>query len=517
MARRPNIVICMCDQLRPFEIGCYGHPTVRTPNMDRMASEGPWFRTACSNSPLCIPARSVLLSGQYARTCTGTSSNFCGFPPSRERVVCQDPTLPEILRDAGYRTGIIGKWHLHPAPDLVGFQEGVYPHNLHQHHRQSFYDLKGRRTVVEGFSLDYEFDHVRDFVRRRGEEPFFLHYSLSPPHMPLMDAPEKYTKMYSREQVRLRDNVRADGEIIHQPEWFRAYLWDYLGHLALHLNDPEVYMPDDYRVRKSLAPTHGLKRVLSDVRDLMDDPDIGDRIRERFPYLDDRLLDDFDLTELTALYYGMATCVDDYLGRLLELLDDDGIADDTIVVFTSDHGDNLGSHHLWMKDHVYDEAARVPLLFRAPGCEGREIGSQVGTLVDVAPTLLSLAGVETPPHFQGVDLSGVMRGSEETAGENLAFIEAWRHRMTGVRSPNHLYAIGMVGEHESEWAPSDKIEGHLFFDLRDDPYEQNNLAETDERAETASLLRERLLSWHTETPRRPMPQPTGTVKSVAIY
>ena len=256
--RPPNIVLCLCDQMRAFELGCYGHPVVRTPNIDRLASEGALFEIACSNAPLCVPARSCLLSGQYARTCAGTTTNFCGFPPSRLRTVCPDPLLPEVLRDAGYATGLVGKWHLHPAPDVCGLQEGTIPHNHHQHYRQSFYDLTGGdRRIVDGFSLDYEISQVREFVHAHRAEPFFLEYSLSPPHSPLADAPRRYLEMYSRDDALLRDNVRVDGVEAYDREWFYRYCFDYLGVLMILAEEDDWLMDDRQHVRETQSLPHG--------------------------------------------------------------------------------------------------------------------------------------------------------------------------------------------------------------------------------------------------------------------
>lgn len=517
--RAPNIVICMCDQLRAFETGCYGHPVVRTPHMDRMSNRGPWLRTACSNSPLCVPARSVLLSGQYARTCTGTSSGFCGFPPSRQRVVCQEPVLPEVLREAGYRTAAVGKWHLHPAPDLLGFEQAVYPHNLHHHIGQTFYDLAGHHTEVGGFSLDFEMDQVRTFLDQQDPSaPFFLYYNLSPPHMPLLDAPERYTRMYHRDEVLLRENVWKDGKLVHDRDWFRSYLWDYRGNLGLYLNQPEVLMTDDYRTRKSLSPTYPVRALVKDVHDLLNDPDLGPAMRKRFPYLDDSILDDFDLRDLTALYYGMTSCVDDYLGQLMEALEERGQAEDTLVVFLSDHGDNLGSHHLWMKDHLYEESTRIPMLFQwgdrlPPG----PVEDQVGSIVDLMPTLLGLAGLETPSSCQGANLSPVLKRETAVTGENCAFIETYRQRALGIRTPTRMFGSVMQGASEAQWGPSEKPEEQFAFDLSLDPFQKRNLAVEAATSPEWTALRERLFRWHRETPRRPMPEPTSEIKSLSIY
>jgi len=517
--KQPNVIVCLCDQMRACSVGVYGARDVQTPNIDRMASRGVWFRAGCSNSPLCVPARSVLLTGQYARTCTGTSSNYVGFPPCGERVRCVDATLPEVFRDAGYHTALIGKWHVHPAPHLVGFDTALYPHNLHQHYGQSFFDGRGNSTRVDGFSPEYEMARVRDFLRERGQRPFFLLYSISPPHCPVMDAPRTYTAMYSRDDVTLRDNVWTDGRATHDRDWFRMYMWDYRGNLLLHQKKPYVGMPDDYDTRRKLGPYLGVKELVQRIQELADDPAAGEAIRRQFPYLvDESMPPDFDLRDLTALYNGMVTCVDDRLGELMQALDAEGLAEDTLVVFTSDHGDNLGSHGLWMKDHLYEESIMIPMIYQWPGAlHERCVSTQVGGLVDMAPTILSLAGLPIPGTAQGTDLSSVLRGETASRGENAAFIETYRHRAIGIRTPTHLYGIPMRGEDESRWQPVSDIGAHLFFDVEADPCELNNLVRSQGGTPLAESLRQRLLKWHAETPRLKPRAATGKSQEVAIY
>jgi arylsulfatase A-like enzyme len=133
MDHRPNVVVCMCDQLRAFEMGCYGNPVIRTPHLDRLAAEGVRFETAVTNYPVCMAARSVLLAGQFNRTCTGGVSNVSyvrrpgdfSMPqyPDAGRPHLKDVTLAERLRADGYRTAAIGKWHIHSWPHDVGFDE----------------------------------------------------------------------------------------------------------------------------------------------------------------------------------------------------------------------------------------------------------------------------------------------------------------------------------------------------------------------------------------------------------
>lgn len=499
--KKPNIVICLTDQLRPFELGCHGHRVVRTPHIDAMAERGVRFEMGCANSPLCVPARHIILSGQTARTCMGTNSNYISFPPSEVRDRCLDPMLPEVLQEAGYRTGVIGKWHIYPTPQSIGFEESLLVHNLHRHRGQSFYDKHGNREEVRDFSLEHESRNVRDFLAADDGRPFFLYYTFSPPHSPLCDAPEKYLNMYSREEVQLRPNVFKDGKPAHNPERMRAYMWDYLAHLPENLEGHEATMTLDYEQRIKERPLHGLKRVYRDVMRLLDDPVAGPVIRREMPYLDYKQLETCDLIDIHRFYYGMVTCIDDYMGKFFQHLEELGLSDNTIVVFTSDHGDMIGSHQAWMKSNVYEEALRVPFIIQWPErLKPAHNTRQIASIMDVMPTVLSLAGVDIPATVEGQDLKPILFGETDELEENQVFIDAYVHRRIGIRTPTHMYAIPMEGDVEQEWTPSPVEDGkHLFFDLRDDPFQMNNLIDSGQQQETMIALRNALLDWNAKT------------------
>ncbi|HEY9075067.1 MAG TPA: sulfatase-like hydrolase/transferase [Anaerolineaceae bacterium] len=460
MTQPPNILLVICDQLRAFEIGCYGNPVIHTPGMDRLAAEGVRFETAISNYPVCMPARSVLLSGQYNRTCTGGVSNvaYPGRPgdfnmpeyPEFGRPHLPDPTLPELLQAAGYHTAVIGKWHVHSWPHQVGFDRYLIPRVHHCHSGQLFTENGGMEFSPPGYSVDYEADRVEAFLRQPHDQPFFLYYSISPPHNPLRDAPEKYLEMYDPAAIPLRPNVDLSQRLKDQDYWFKVYRWDFR-YYNLHLPFAEE-LPADYNLR-----------------------------------------------QLIAEYYGLTTWVDDCLGRVLRTLDETGLAENTVVVFTSDHGDNLGSNGLVQKGGPNEEAVRIPLLLRGPGLPsgGQVVSQQVASLVDLAPTLLSLAGVACPAHFHGSDLL--------TSPQETGFIETGSG--VGVRTCSHLYFLPFSNKPRLADSPQ------FFYDLQADPYQQHNLAGSGVQVETARALDALLRQWHAGIPWMTQaagaPQPTA--------
>ena len=127
---QPNLLVILCDQMRAMDVGCYGNDVIKTPHIDALAARGLRCQRAVSNNPVCVPARSILMSGQYGRTCTGSRHNHAPYEPiNRQRRRLLQPTWPEVMQQAGYRTQLIGKWHIDPAPDLVGFDHWVSPSN----------------------------------------------------------------------------------------------------------------------------------------------------------------------------------------------------------------------------------------------------------------------------------------------------------------------------------------------------------------------------------------------------
>jgi choline-sulfatase len=461
MPKSPNIVLCVCDQLRSFDVGCYGSGFVQTPNIDRLAAEGTRFEQAVTNYPVCMAARSAMLSGQYARRCADGVANK-SYPvtaphfgnvmpeyPEPGRQHLKDPTLPELLRDAGYHTAAIGKWHIHSWPQDVGFDHYLIPRVHHAHSGQIFTRDGGPEFSPAGWSVDFEADEVGGFLdRQRGNnQPFFLYYNISPPHCPVADAPEKYLTMYRPQDVPLRPNVDESKPLPEQDYWFKVYRYDYRFY-QMHLPYSETLPPG------------------------------------------------YSLRHLIAEYDGMVTWVDDTVGRLLHNLSRTGLDGDTIVIFTSDHGDNLGSHGLVQKGTLNEEAIRIPLLIRTPaGPRGRVVRDHVASLIDLMPTLLDSAGVETPAHVQGQSLTPLMAETPSRLNRAAAFVEC--RPGIAIRTPTHVYGIPWadkgttVGRHRQLAAEPD-----MFFDLTADPYQMHRLAVNGEHAGLARELDARLRQWH---------------------
>ena len=175
MSQPKNIVICLCDQLRASEVGCYGNEVIQTPHIDALAETGMRFEHGVTNDPLCMPARSTVVSGQYARTCTGQLNNTSVLfdpkrgvaggwmmPPYPEmgRPHLPDQTLPECLKAAGYHTAAIGKWHIHSWPHEVGFDEFVIPRTQHCHVGQHYTRDGGAEYVPPGY-ICYRFRYFQ--------------------------------------------------------------------------------------------------------------------------------------------------------------------------------------------------------------------------------------------------------------------------------------------------------------------------------------------------------------------
>lgn len=457
MSKKPNIILVTCDQLRASSVHCYGNDVISTPNMDRLASEGLRFEHGISNNPLCMPARSAMLSGQYSRTCTGTLNNEVyrhsrGWTlpayPLRDRPHLKDSTLMEILKPHGYFSAAIGKWHIHSWPHDVGFDYYLIPRTQHSHVGQSFTENGGPEFVPEGFTVDFEADRVGKFLAecKEKQDPFFLFYNISPPHLPFYDLPEHYRTMYKPEDMPIRKNAILDGKMSYDRYNFRSYLYDF-----------KFY-------------EFGLPHTKN-------------------------LPDGFDLKHLYALYYGAITCVDDAIGKLLENIKKQGLEQDTIILFISDHGDNLGSHGAWQKNLFYQESSRIPYIWKVPGVTSGQVNiEQAGCQIDFVPTVLDFAGIEIPEHIQGQSLAPILRGETKALDRSYAIIES-AVQGAAVRTPTHTFGKGLDKERKM-------LTDHatVLFDLESDPYEMNNLEASSKHKEIRAELETVLESWNSDTP-----------------
>jgi arylsulfatase A-like enzyme len=448
----PNLILVTCDQLRAFEMGCHGHPVVRTPHLDALAAGGVRFEQCLSNNPVCTPARSCLLTGQYSRTATGMLGNVHENPPDHQRTRLVAPTLPEVLRQHGYHTALIGKWHMAIRPEVVGFDQARYPLVTHYNYGQVYFDETGAHRKIAGFTGTFEADWVDQFLAQDHPQPFYLNYNLSLPHQPIgpRQLPPPYPTLFSRDQVHLRGNTRPATGKMDDAFWFK------------------VYRGDDY---------------------------YWDWLQKLPERPEDRLPPDFDLRDLHALYYGAIACVDDAVGRLMATLRRLKLAENTVVCFVSDHGDNLGSLGLYNKGTPNEESTRVPLIFSGHGISPGVDRRHLAQLLDVMPTLLDQVGLPVPPTVQGRSLVPALRQPDS---EDLPAGDVVIETPSGwlaLRTPSHLYAIGYDAAQRQL-----KAQPEWLFDLSADPLQMCNLAASVTHASLRHELRARLAAWNAATP-----------------
>ena len=416
-ASKPNILLILPDQMRASAMACDGNPDVQTPHIDRLAAEGVRFKRTYANVPVCCPARAILLTGTYP--------HVNGMVANDLRLREEHVTIAEILRGAGYRTGFVGKWHLDggprdpgfvpPGPRRQGFDFWAAYECHHLHFSPIYFGDTPDEILIPKFEPEASCDFAIEFLKSQPkDQPFFLTVQMGPPHDPY-GAPDESMKRYDPETLTMPANWQPGSEVARGTAGIPP------------------------RLRRPGMPTR--------------------------PYVP------VGGKEEVAAYYAAITSLDDQVGRLLATLKETGADDNTIILFTSDHGDMLGSHGLRRKRKPHDESARVPGIIRWPAHVPK--GKTVETLfshVDMAPTLLALAGLEVPKMMQGADLSRVALG-QTTDGPDAVLLQIfvpfnpdgiakpWR----GIVTARHTYA-----RYEDEtW---------VLFDDKTDPRQMTNLA-----------------------------------------
>ena len=433
MIRRPNILLVMADQLAAPFLPSYGHAVVQAPNLDRLAERGTRFASAYSNSPLCAPARFTMMTGQR-NSRIGAYDNASELPASV-------PTFAHHLRAGGYQTCLIGKMHFVGPDQLHGFEErlttDIYPADFGWTPDWSdpdgrfdwwFHNMDSVRFAGVADSsnqLDYDDEvgfqavrKLRDLARSNDERPWMLTVSFTHPHDPYVARQEHWD--------------RYDHDAIDLPR---------VGPLPLDSLDPH-----SRRLRNVSA-------------------------------MDDAALTEGQVRNARHAYYSSIAYVDDWVGQLISTLTTGAIADETVVIFTADHGDMLGERGLWYKMNFFEGACRVPLIVAGPEIANGVAAAEHVSLLDVFPTLLDLAGLDVPADADGHSLAPLLAGDRDPArrvfGEYLG---------EGAVAP-----ILMVRDGQWKYVHCDPDPPQLF-DLDADPDELVNLVADTALAETTATF-----------------------------
>ena len=441
-----NILLLFVDQMRYDAMGCAGHPVIRTPALDRLAREGVHFTHAVTPVPVCIAARHSLLTGHRC----ATHGRFANNVPNPEPNLY---TMPQLLGSAGYVTRAIGKMHFKPSRRHYGFHQMELMEEIPTHREDDEYlmylnrvgyghirQVHGVRNLLyhqpqvsaipeAHHGSTWVADRTIEFLSANRRRPFFCCSSWIAPHLP-WNAPEPFASMYPIDKIECPHNWEQPRDTL--PHFMRS---------AKFTSDTEF------------ASIEHLKRI-------------------------------------RALYYGNISLIDKGVGRILRGLDALGLADNTLVVFTSDHGELMGDHGAFQKSKPYEASMRVPSLMRLAGrIEAGRVSDERVSLLDLMPTFLDLADIDYPgePELPGASLLGRPGGGlaeprQELVVEHGGGKARWLSLLRGPWKYNYY----LQGGYEE------------LFHLADDPLEMSNLLLGDVTPSARSHgdeMKQRLTAW----------------------
>jgi len=434
---RPNLLFLFADQLGYTRCGYAGDNKAGTPNIDKLASQGINFCNAVSNTPVCSAYRASLMTGKYTTT-TGMVINELRMRTDHE-------CFGHVLTRSGYQTAYIGKWHLYanqlgnhhdpknsfvpPGPHRLGFDGYWAAYNFHHNYYNAYYHSDTPEKIFYGKNIyepDAQTGLMIDFISKasKSNKPFAAFLSYGTPHDPWS------ASNIPKEYARMFEDIS--------------------------LPNPPNYKDQNDKYADSWGRLRPEQRKM--------------------------------LESWRRYYYAMTANLDWNIGRLMNALEKGGLAGNTIVVFTSDHGEMFGAHGRRAKNIFYEEAARIPFLVRWPKKIPSGLVSEAClSTVDIMPTILSLMDLKIPKDVEGMDLSHCAlgrKGPEPEAAflQNTGACAAWEngHEWRALRDKRYAYAIYRV----------DKAE--LLFDNRNDPYQMKNLVGDTRYKETLENFRSML-------------------------
>ncbi len=433
MSSQPNIVFMIADDHRWDAIAGMGDPTVKTPTMDSLMERGTTFRQTHIMGSLvgavCVPSRAAVL----------TSANL--FRSGGNQLNRDLAVWPQVMREAGFRTFFSGKWHNDRQTFTNSFDDGatIFFGGMGNQYKVPIFDFdptgaypKDDKYIGDKFSTELFTDSAVQFIENYDQtDPFFVYLSFTSPHDP-RTPPGEYATMYKPEDILVPDNFVAEHPF----------------------DNGEMRIRDEV-----LAPFPRTPEIVQ---------------------------------QHIADYYGMITSQDAEMGRVIQTLEAKGQLDNTIVIYTADHGLGVGQHGLLGKQNLYDHSIRVPSIFAGPGIPEGQTVEALTYLYDLFPTVCDLTKVDCPDTVEGCSLVPLMEGCVDKVRDSVFAAYKDIHRTV---SDGHWKLIRYYVSEETG-------KGTNFlqlFNLEEDPWETNNLADLPEHAERVKSLATELKRWQTET------------------
>jgi len=456
-----NVIFILADDHRYDFMGFTGKvPWLETPNMDRLAKEGAYFKNAFVTTSLCSPSRASILTGLFSHTHKVVDNQA----PLPDDLIF----FPQYLQKAGYQTSFFGKWHMgndsdEPRPGFNHWEsfkgQGVYYNPT--------LNINGRQVEYKDstYISDLLTEHAVDWLEHREKDkPFFLYLSHKAVHADFMPAKRHYGK-YKNEPIELPPSFRTSDSQVKGKRRINESV-------EREVSKNEPWKGEEY---------YGKGRT----------PDWQKMQRESWHGVDYMYHGRINFPEFYKRYCETLLGVDESVGAVLDYLDKNGLAEETLVIYMGDNGFSFGEHGLIDKRHFYEESVKVPFLIRCPEIfAGSKTMESMIQNIDVAPTILAAAGIEKPSHFQGQSILPLLQEKEYAWRDKIFYEYYWEYdfpqtpTMHGVRTDRYKLI-----RYQGIWDTNE------FYDLQADPNEMNNLIASAEHQEMIETLTNDIYDW----------------------
>ncbi|MEQ8531702.1 MAG: sulfatase [Imperialibacter sp.] len=484
--KRPNIVFIMSDDHAYQAISAYSNKLIETPNIDRIAKQGMLFTNASVTNSICAPSRAVILTGKHSHLNGKIDNNF---PFDTTNV-----TFPQLLQKEGYQTAMFGKLHFGNSPK--GFDQFKILPGQGAYYNPDFITKNEGNIKVEGYVTDIITDMTLNWLdkERDAEKPFLLMYLHKAPHREWLPAERHYTEYINKtfeEPATLFDNYEGRGSAAKEAEMNLLTHMNWAGDSKIYpevmdeLGIPETANWDKAAFKREVGRMNPEQRAKWDA---VYGP-MNEEFKKNYPNMTQEEKMKWRYQRYMQDYLGSIASVDEGVGKVLDYLEQNGLAENTIVVYTSDQGFYLGEHGWFDKRFIYNESFKTPLLVKWPGViQPGTTNTQMVQNLDFAPTLLSAVGAEVPADMQGESLIPLLKGENDTFKRDAVYYHYYEY--PGVHMVKRHYAI-VTEEYKLVHFYHDVDEWELY-DRKKDLQEMTNVYDDPAYADVVKDLKEKL-------------------------